>query len=68
MGIEACHRLSVRRNATNISKGFIDKFVNRKHAEFILSKKFILSSTDFSRLNINNEVSVSPPLCSYYCY
>ena len=52
--IEACHRLPVRRNATNASKRVIVKFVNRKHAESILTKKFTLSSTDFSRLNINN--------------
>ena len=28
---EACHRLPVRRNATNVSKRVIVKFVNRKH-------------------------------------
>ena len=32
--IEACHRLPVKRNATNASKRVIVKFVNRKHAEF----------------------------------
>ena len=58
--IEACHRLPVRRNATNASKRVIVKFVNRKHAESILTKKFTLSSTDFSRLNINNKVYVNP--------
>ena len=66
--IEACHRLPVRRNATNASKRVIVKFVNRKHAESILTKKFTLSSTDFSRLNINNKVYVNPPLCPYYRY
>ena len=40
--IEACHRLPVRRNATNASKRVIVKFVNRKHAESILSKKIFL--------------------------
>ena len=58
--IEACHRLPIRRNATNASKRVIVKFVNRKHAESILTKKFTLSSTDFSRLNINNKVYVNP--------
>ena len=48
--IEACHRLSIRRNATNTSKRLIVKFVNRKHVESILTKRFTLSSTDFSRL------------------
>ena len=66
--IEACHRLPVRRNATNASKRVIVKFVNRKHAESILTKKLTLSSTDFSRLNINNKVYVNPSLCPYYRY
>ena len=65
---QACHRLPVRRNATNASKRVIVKFVNRKHAESILTKKFTLSSTDFSRLNINNKVYVKPSLCPYYRY
>ena len=54
--IEACHRLPVRRNAINIAK-----FVNWKHAESILSKKITLSSTDFSRLNINNNIMSTRP-------
>ena len=66
--IEACHRLPVRRNATNASKRVIVKFVSRKHAESILSKNFTLSSTDFSRLNINNKIYVNPSLCPYYRY
>ena len=66
--IEACHRLPVRRNATNASKRVIVKFVNQKHLESILSKKFTLSSTDFSRLNINNKVYANPSLCPYYRY
>ena len=66
--IEACHTLPVRRNATNASKRVIVKFVNRKDAESIMSKKFTLSSTDFSRLNINNKVYVNPSLCPYYRY
>ena len=37
--IEACHRLPARRNATNASKRVIVRFVNRKHAESILTKK-----------------------------
>ena len=36
--IEACHRLPIRRNATNLSKRVIFKFVNQKHAESILTK------------------------------
>ena len=66
--IEACHRLPVRCNATNVSKRVIVKFVNRKHAESILSNKFTLSSTDFSRLNTNNKAYVNPSLCPYYRY
>ena len=62
------HRLPVKPNATNVSKRVIVKFVDRKHAEPILSKKFTLSSTDCSRLNINNKVYVNPPLCPYYRY
>ena len=42
--------------------------MNQKHAESILTKKFTLSSTDFSRLNINNKVYVNPSLCPYYHY
>ena len=57
--IEPCHRLPIRHNATNASKRVIVKFVNRKHAESVISKKFILSSTDFSRLNVNNKVLTS---------
>ena len=66
--IEACHRLPIRRNATNASKRVIVKFVNRKHSESFLSKTFTLSSTDFFRLNINNKVYVNPYLCPYYRY
>ena len=66
--MEACHRLPVRRNATSAGKRVIVKFVNRKHAESILSKKFTLSSTDFSRLNINNKLYVKPSLCPCYRY
>ena len=68
VGIEAYHRLPVRRNATNVNKRVIVKFVNRKHAESILSKKFTLSSTYFSRLNINNKIYVNLSLCPYYRY
>ena len=50
--IEACHRLPVRCNTTKVSERVIVKFVNRKYAESILSKKFTLRSTDFPRLNI----------------
>ena len=50
--IEACHRLPVRHNTTKVSERVIVKFVNRKYAESILSKKFTLRSTDFPRLNI----------------
>ena len=66
--IEACHRLPVRSNATNANKRVIVKFVNWKHAESIMSKTFTLSSTDFSRLNVNNKVYVNPSLCPYYRY
>ena len=66
--IEACHRLPIRRNATNASKRVIVKFVKWKHAESFLSKTFTLSSTDFFRLNINNKVYVNPCLCPYYRY
>ena len=68
MDIEACDRPPITRNATNVSKSVIVKFVNRKHAESILPKKFTLSPTDFSRLNINNKVYVNPSLCLYYRY
>ena len=38
------------------------------YAPAILSKKFALSSTDFSKLNINNKLYVNPSLCpSYRC-
>ena len=60
--IEACHRLTIKCNATNVTKRVIVKFVNRKHAEFTLSKKFTLSYTDFCRLNINNKLYVSTSL------
>ena len=66
--IEACHRLPIRRNATNASKRVTVKFVNRKYAESFLSKTFTLSSTDFFRLDINNKVYVNPCLCPYYRY
>ena len=67
-GIEAYHRLLLRRNATNVNKRVIVKFVNRKHAKSILSKNFTLSSTYFSRLNINNKIYVNLSLCPYYRY
>ena len=66
--IEACDRLPVRRSVTNVSKRFTVKFVNREHAESILSNKLTLRFTDFSRLNINNKIYVNPSLCPYYHY
>ena len=60
--IEVRHRLPVRHNPTNASKRVTVKFVNQKHAESIMSKKFTLSSMDFYRLNINNKVYVNPSL------
>ena len=54
MDIEACHRLPVRCNSGNIGKTVIIKFLNCKHVESSLSKKFPLSSTNIFRLNINN--------------
>ena len=65
---EAFHRLPISRNATNVSKRVIVKFVNQKHTESILSKKFTLSSTDFSELNINNKLYVNLTLSPYYRY
>ena len=56
MDIGICHRLLVKQNAANVSKWVIVNFVNRKHAKSILSKKFPLSSTNFSRLNINDKL------------
>ena len=53
--IEACHRLPVIPNTANVGKKVIVKFVSRKSSESILLKKFTLSSTNFSRLNINNK-------------
>ena len=50
--IEVCHRLPIRRNTTKVSERVIVKFVNRKYAEPILSKKFTLRSTDVPRLNM----------------
>ena len=41
--IEACHRLHLRCNSGNVGKTVIIKFLNRKHAESSLSKKFPLS-------------------------
>ena len=66
--METYQRLPVRRNAINASKSVIVKFVNRKHAESILSKEFTLSSTDFSRLTINNKLYVNPSSCLHYRY
>ena len=48
MDIDACLRLHVKSKAVNEGKRVSIKFVKRKHAEAILSKTFILSSTDFS--------------------
>ena len=57
--IEAYHRLTIKFNATNVTKRVIVKFVNYKLAEFTQLKKFTLSYTDFSRLSINNKLYVS---------
>ena len=62
--IKTCHRIPIRCNGANVVKRIIIKFVNRKLAESILPKKFTLSSTDFSRLNINNKIYVNTSLCS----
>ena len=37
--IEVCHRQPVRRNAANVGKRVIVKFVNRKHTGSVLYKK-----------------------------
>ena len=68
MDIGVCHRLLVKQNAANVIKWVIVNFVNRKHAKSILSKKFPLSSTNFSRLNINDKLYFNFSLCQYYCY
>ena len=41
--IEGCHRLPLGRNATNTTKRVIVKFINRKHAEAMLSIKRTLT-------------------------
>lgn len=62
--IEACHRIPIRCNAANVGKRVIIKFVKRKLTESVLPKQFTLSSTNFSRLNINNKLYVNTSLCS----
>ena len=59
MDIEACQRLPIRCNTATVGERVIVKFMNHKHAESTLSKKFTLSSTNFSILNINNKLYVN---------
>ena len=68
MDTEACNRPPAIRNAANVCKRVIVKFVNRKHAKSIMSKNFTLSSTDFSRLNMNKKLYVNTSLSPYYYY
>lgn len=72
MDIDACLRLHVKSKAVNEGKRVPIKFVKRKHAEAILSKTFILSSTDFSVtislwLKTLTIVPMRPLLLSHLC-
>ena len=58
LDIEGCHRLPLGRNATNITKRVIVKFVNRKHSEAMLQRK--------KDINQKSKVFVSHSLCPYY--
>ena len=66
--IEGCHRLSVSRYSRDSNKRVIIKFVNRKHLQTLLQNKKIISSKDFSHLNVHGNVFVSVSLCPYYRY
>ena len=60
MYIEGFHRLPLSRNNTGGTKRVIVKFVNRKHSEYMLRVKRIISS--------RSKVFISNSLCTYYRY
>ena len=60
MNIEGCHQLPPSRNNTDSIKRVIVKFINKKHSEYVLRSKKIISS--------NTKVIISNSMCPYYCY
>ena len=52
-------------NAANIGKRVIIKFGNSKYVVNLFCQKITLSSSDFSRLNINNKLNANTSLCPY---
>lgn len=64
--VEACHKLPVSRSSSNIGKRIRVKSANHTNTDLILVKKFIFSSTDFTKLTISNKSYVNISLCPYY--
>ena len=67
--IQACHRLDELSGASPTSpKKTIVRFVNRKHAEMLYSKRFEIKDADLSSTGIPENVNlyVNPNFCPYY--
>ena len=67
--IQACHRLDELSGVSLTSpKKTIVRFVNRKHAEMLNSKRFEIKDADLSSTGISENVNlyVNPNFCPYY--
>lgn len=70
MDVEGCHRLALS-NAYKTQnpaqdKGFIVKSVNIKYSECLLQLKKVISSRNYSHLDICKKPFVTISLCPYY--
>ena len=66
--IEACHRLFQKEGYNHLLKRTILRFVNRRFAEDLLSKRNISSTLDLNNLEFQrgNQIYFDGNLCGYY--
>ena len=67
-GIEACHRLFQKESNKQLPKKTILRFVNRRFAEDLLSKRNISSTLDFNKLGFprGTQICFNANLLGYY--
>ena len=66
--IEACHRLFQKESSNQLPKRTIARFVNRRFAENLLSKRNISSTLDFDKLGFprGTQIYFNANWCGYY--
>ena len=66
--IEACHRLIQKESNNQLPKRTIVRFVNRRFAEDLLSKRNISSTLDLNKLGFprGTQIYFNANLCGYY--